>query len=236
VGLTYDPMVPHDLSHSPMLPADHRVQALVVDWGGVLTGPLTATIEKWAEADGIDLSVYFQVIEAWMGPALALEARMNPIHALERGEMLVPDFESRLAHEMFLRTGVEFAGQGFLQRMFDHFEHAQDMNGLVHRAHSLGVKTALLSNSWGNVYPRDGWDDMFDVVVISGEVGMRKPDADIFQHTVDLLEVPFHQCVFVDDMMVNVQSAVDLGMIGIHHTAYDDTAMELEAIFELPLA
>jgi putative hydrolase of the HAD superfamily len=236
VRLTYDPMVPHDSSHSPILPADHRVQALVVDWGGVLTGPLTATIEKWAEADGIDLTVYFQVVEAWMGPALALEARMNPIHALERGEMLVPDFESRLAHEMSVRTGVEFAGQGFLQRMFDHFEHAQDMNGLVHRAHSLGVKTALLSNSWGNVYPRDGWDDMFDVVVISGEVGMRKPDADIFQHTVDSLGVHFHQCVFVDDMMVNVQSAVDLGMIGIHHTAYDDTAMELEAIFELPLA
>jgi putative hydrolase of the HAD superfamily len=229
-------MVPDDLSATPMLSEDHRIQALVVDWGGVLTGPLTATIEKWADSDGVDLAAYFQVIEAWMGPALAWEARMNPIHALERGEMLVPDFESRLAREMSERTGVTFAGEGFLQRMFDHFEHAHDMNGLVHRAHSMGIKTALLSNSWGNVYPRDGWDDMFDVVVISGEVGMRKPDADIFRYTVDLLGVRFHQCVFVDDMVANVQAAVDLGMIGILHTQYDDTAMELEAIFELPLA
>jgi putative hydrolase of the HAD superfamily len=220
----------------PMLPADHRIRALVVDWGGVLTGPLATTIEQWAISDGIDLTVYFQVIEAWMGHEFALEARMNPIHALERGEMAVPDFESRLAHEMSRRTGVDFAGEGFLQRMFDHFEHAEDMNGLVHRAHAMGIRTALLSNSWGNVYPRGGWDDMFDAVVISGEVGMRKPDADIFHHTMELLDVPFHQSVFVDDLQANVQAAVELGMIGIHHTSYDDTAMELEAIFELPLA
>jgi putative hydrolase of the HAD superfamily len=228
--------VPHIEPDLPRLPADHRIQGLIVDWGGVLTGPLDTTIQRWAVADGIDLAIYVQVIDAWLGGEAALEARMNPIHALERGEMLVPDFEQRLAHEMSVRTGVAFPGDGFLARMFEHFEHAHDMNALVHRAHRMGVKTALLSNSWGNTYPRDGWDDMFDVVVISGEVGMRKPDAEIYEHTLTLLGLPAHQCVFVDDLRPNTQAAVDLGITAILHTSYDDTAMELEAIFGLPLA
>ena len=62
-------------------------------------------------------------------------------------------------------------------------EHAQDMSGLVRRARLAGVRTALLSNSWGDQYLRDGWQDMFDAVVISGEVGMRKPErADLRAH------------------------------------------------------
>lgn len=219
-----------------VLPADHPVKGLIVDWGGVLTGPLHPTIDAWAKSDGVDLDVYWQVIEAWNGGKYALEAQMNPIHSLERGEMDNPDFERRIAHEMSIRTGVDFPAEGFLQRMFDHFEHAHDMNALVHRAHRAGIKTALLSNSWGNEYPRDGWDDMFDVVVISGEVRMRKPDAEIYHLTLERMGLPANECVFVDDLTPNVEAAVNLGIIGVHHRTYDDTAMELEAIFGIPLS
>jgi HAD superfamily hydrolase (TIGR01509 family) len=120
--------------------------------------------------------------------------------------------------------------------MFDAIEHAPQMNALVLRARRMGIATALLSNSWGNDYPRDGWDDMFDVVVISGEVGMRKPDAEIFHHTLSALGVLPQHSVFVDDIKLNVNAAVGVGMVGVHHTDYDVTAVELDALFDLPLS
>jgi epoxide hydrolase-like predicted phosphatase len=107
---------------------------------------------------------------------------------------------------------------------------------LVRRAREQGIATALLSNSWGNDYPRDMWTDMFDVVVISGEVGMRKPEPRIYQLVCDRLGLQPQQCVFVDDMHYNVDAAVRLGWVGVHHRSYAETAAELEAIFGLPLA
>jgi len=92
-----------------------------------------------------------------------------------------------------------------------------------------------LSNSWGNAYPREGWDEMFDAIVISGEVGMRKPEPAIFAHALDLLGVEAAQTVFVDDLRVNVTAATELGFVGVHHVTYDQTASELEALFGVPL-
>jgi putative hydrolase of the HAD superfamily len=76
---------------------------------------------------------------------------------------------------------------------------------------------------------------MFDANVISGEVGMRKPEPEIFAHALDLLGVEAKQTVFVDDLRVNVTAAVELGFVGVHHVTYDETASELEALFGLPL-
>lgn len=211
-------------------------RALIVDWGGVLTGDLRVAVETWAELDGIDLEMYSSVMRDWLGEPVGQEALLNPVHALERGEMTLPDFESRLAEALSERAGRTFEPEGLLARMFEHFEHAHDMSGLVRRAHSMGLRTGLLSNSWGNDYPRDGWADMFDVVVISGEVGMRKPERRIYEHTIDLIGVPAAECVFVDDLPRNVAAAVDLGMIGIRHVTYGATAAELDAIFGVRLS
>jgi HAD superfamily hydrolase (TIGR01509 family) len=104
------------------------------------------------------------------------------------------------------------------------------MRGLVYRVKKLGYKTALLSNSWGNEYPREGWDEMFDVIVISGEVGMRKPERRIFQYTLDKLEIPGSNSVFVDDVKMNIDAGVEVGLIGIHHETYEKTRSELEIL------
>jgi putative hydrolase of the HAD superfamily len=218
------------------LPPDAELRGLVVDWGGVLTGDLRQAVASWAADDGVDLDAYVGVLRDWLGDPIGTEARLNPVHALERGEMAVPDFERRLAGELSRRSGRPYRAEGLLARMFARFEHAHDMSGLVRRAHLAGIRTALLSNSWGNDYPRDGWDEMFDVVVISGEVGMRKPEPEIFEHTVRLLELPTQACVFVDDLQHNVEAAVALGFVGVRHEAYDRTADELEALFGLSLA
>ncbi|MEI8057287.1 MAG: HAD family phosphatase [Actinomycetes bacterium] len=206
-------------------------RGLIVDWGGVLTGDTRSVVRAWAEQDGIDLDAYASVMRDWFGHSTEIDARANPIYALERGEIELPHYEDRLAAELTTRTGNVYVAEGLLQRMFEFFEHAPDMTGLVRRARGLGIRTALLSNSWGNDYPREGWDEMFDVIVISGEVGMRKPEPRIYDHTLDLLGLPAAECVFVDDLSDNVKAAVGVGMIGVRHVEYETTLAELETLF-----
>ena len=213
-----------------------ELRGLVVDWGGVLTGDLGTVVRSWAEGDGIDVDVYVAIMRDWFGEPVGAEARLNPIHALERGEMTVPDFERRLAAALTERTGRPLEPEGLLHRMFEKFEHAPDMSALVRRARESGLRTGLLSNSWGNDYPRDGWDEMFDVVVISGEVGMRKPEPRIFEHTLGLIGLEAAECVFVDDIRHNVDAAVAVGMVAVLHRSYDETRAELETLFGRDLA
>jgi HAD superfamily hydrolase (TIGR01509 family) len=210
-------------------------RALVVDWGGVLTEPLEPSLRAWAELDGIDLDTYRDVMASWLGDHQGDLATTNPIAALERGEIEVPHFEEQLAERLSTRSGHPVPAIGLLQRMFDQFAGEPAMAALVLRARRAGLLTGLLSNSWGNTYPREGWDEMFHTIVISGEVGMRKPDREIFEHTLDLLGVEAGEAVFVDDLPANVRAAVEFGLVGVHHTSYDETAAELEAIFGIPL-
>ena len=210
-------------------------RALVVDWGGVLTEPLEPSMRAWAEIDDVDFDTYLTVMRTWLGDHKGDLAASNPIAALERGEIEVPHFEAQLAERLSTRSGHPVRAEGLLQRMFDQFAGVPAMAALVLRARRAGLLTGLLSNSWGNVYPREGWDEMFHTIVISGEVGMRKPDREIFEHTVDLLGVSPGEAVFVDDLLANVHAAVEFGLVGVHHTSYDQTVAELEEIFGIPL-
>jgi epoxide hydrolase-like predicted phosphatase len=209
---------------------------LIVDWGGVLTSDINGSVRRWADRHAVDLGAYADIMRTWLGPEGQLEAMLNPIHALERGEIEVPHFEEVLAKELTKRTGAKVDASGLLQRMFDEFEHAHDMNALVRRARDIGIRTALLSNSWGDFYPRDLWDGMFDVVVISGEVGMRKPEPEIFHLTLDQMELRPADCVFVDDLPHNITAAAELGITGVRHVTYDATVVELQALFGVDLA
>jgi len=119
--------------------------------------------------------------------------------------------------------------------MFDGFEADVAMLEVLRRLHGLDVRTALVSNSWGFDYPRDAWEGLFDAVVISGEVGARKPDPEIYLLTARRLGLPPDACVFVDDLAVNVRGAAAVGMIGVHHTSPDSTIEELEILFDQSL-
>ncbi len=212
------------------------LRGLLIDWYGVLTEGLDLALSSWCEADGIDYASFREAMAEWFGEAGFLDATYNPVHALERGELEVPDFERRLADRLRRPDGSGPAADGLLERMFDRFGHAPDMAGLVLRARQTGLRTALVSNSWGDHYLRQGWDDMFDAVVISGEVGMRKPEERMFRYALDQVGLAASQCVFVDDHTTNVRVAAELGLVGVHHTDYATTRAELEALFGLSLA
>jgi putative hydrolase of the HAD superfamily len=215
--------------------SNRALRGLIVDWGGVLTTSLRPSIEAWADEDGIDYLHYEQVLREWLGDSYGDEAEHNPIIALERGEIEVPHFEQQLAQRLRTREGGVVNGAGMLERMFSRFQHDTDMAGVVRAAKHHGLRTALLSNSWGNSYPREGWDEMFDAIVISGEVGMRKPEQRVFRYTAGQLGLQPEDCVFVDDLEINVQAAVQAGLVGVHHQSYGDTVVALEELFDVRL-
>ena len=161
---------------------------LIVDYGGVLTSALQDTMTAWAEADDIEMDEFSSAMKEWLGDVVGRRGpQPNPVHALERGEIEVPHFEEQLAARLRTRDGRPVEAEGLLDRMFAGFETQPVMFEALRRARAAGIKTALLSNSWGKDYPREGWDELFDAVVISGEVGMRKPEPGIFLKAAEAL-------------------------------------------------
>ena len=216
-------------------PGGRAPRGLIVDWGGVLTSSIERSMLAWADADDVDLAEFREAMAQWLGPSAGEQARWNPVAALERGELAVPHFEQQLAARLRTRSGLAVSPDGLIARMFNRFEHAPDMANVVRKVRRAGFKTALLSNSWGNDYPRDGWDELFDAVVISGEVGMRKPEERIYAYAVAQLGLDPVDVVFVDDLPVNVRGAVDAGLIAVRHESFEQTVAELEALFDLAL-
>ncbi len=208
-----------------------EIRGVITDWGGVLTTPILTTVQAWIQADGIDWNSYRTVMRAWVSAAYAPDAGRNPIHALERGECSGAEFEQVLAAQLFRLDGGAVAAEGLLQRMFAASARVPAMYEMIRALRGVGLRTALLSNSWGcDEYPRADFPDLFDTVVISGECGMRKPEEEIFRHTVEILGLEPGQCVFIDDMEANVAAAVACGMTGVHHI---ETAQTVAALKDL---
>ena len=204
------------------------MQGLIVDWGGVLTMPIHTAIASWLKVTGVDRDHYGAVVNRWVAPP---DGEVSPVHRLERGEIAVEEFEQMLSAAL-AREGSAVEAEGLIGQMFADLAIYEDsMTSLVTRAHAAGVRTALLSNSWGNEYDRSDWHEMFDTVVISGEVGMRKPERQIFELAVDRIGLPASECVFVDDVPHNIDAALEAGLVGIVHRSFEETAGELEALF-----
>jgi putative hydrolase of the HAD superfamily len=208
-------------------------RALVVDYGGVLTTPLDDAMRAWCDGDGIDHQHFRDLMTTWLRDHAATG---NPAHRLERGELTGAEFERMLAAELRTADGRPLTPDGMLARMFAGFRPEPAMVDVVRRVRAAGHPTALLSNSWGLDYDRADWDRLFDVTVISGEVGLRKPDPEIYTLTADRLGVPPAACVFVDDLGPNVRAAERAGMIGIRHVSAAQTIAALETHLRLDLA
>ena len=119
------------------------------------------------------------------------------------------------------------APEDLLSGLFAQMRPEPAMFDLVQDLKNAGVRVALLTNSWGNTYPRERIDAVFDLVVISGEVGMRKPNPDIFGHMLGLLKLRPERVVLVDDAESNTDGAARLGMHAILHTDHNNTRKKL---------
>ena len=201
--------------------AEPVARGLLFDWGGVLTTNLFAGFAAFCQEEGIDPGL---LREKFLGDPEAQEM----LFAFETGEMEEPEFERRLA--ALLGLAPERA-EGFNDRIFDRIGEDRPMIEALRNARVHGLRTGLLSNSWGtHRYPRHLFGELFDAVVISGEEGMRKPDAPIYELAIGRMELPAHEIVFVDDLDRNLEPARELGLLTIHHRDTDETLAELERL------
>jgi epoxide hydrolase-like predicted phosphatase len=205
------------------------VRGVILDWGGVLTSPIADSVNAWLEHDQIDRESYAAVMRPWLRQAYGSDAAESPVHALERGEVPDAEFEQILAGLLVKVGGGPVQADGLLRRMWAASMLDSDMLDLVRGLRRDGLRTCLLSNSWGAMYgyPRHLFGELFDQVVISGEVGMRKPEERIFALATERIGLAAHECVFVDDTEGNIRTARALGFAAVHHRDAALTRAEL---------
>jgi putative hydrolase of the HAD superfamily len=208
-----------------------RFEALIVDFGGVLTTPLQDSMIAFSESIGIEVQDLARVaLRAYAGSEDTL------VTSFETGRISEREFSLEFAQRLAQETGVEVDPERLVQRIFGGLRLEEGMLDAVGRARANGYKTALLSNSWGlDLYPTERFNQLFDLTVISGEVGMRKPEPEIFEFTLKELGVEASACVFVDDHPGHLKAALELGITTVLHREPAQTIAELEGLLEVPL-
>jgi putative hydrolase of the HAD superfamily len=198
--------------------------ALLIDWGGVLTTNLFASFHAYCLQAEIDPKTL-------LGRFRTDAAARELLIALETGELDESAFEHRFA------ALLEVEPSGLIDGLFAGVQPDEAMVRAVRRAREAGVRTALVSNSWGvHRYPRELFSELFDGIVISGEEGMRKPTRRMYELGAERAGVPAQLCVFVDDLPFNLTPAQELGMATVHHTSAQTTIPELERLLGLALS
>ena len=201
-------------------------RGLLLDWGGVLTSDVFAGFQIFCEDEGLDP---LRVRDLFAADPDGRQALVE----LETGVITEPEFELRLA--ALLELSPERT-PGLVDRIFGAIVAEEEIFEAIRIARASGIRTGLLSNSWGiERYPHDQLPELFDAVVISGQEGVRKPDEAIYQIAIERLALPAEEIVFVDDLPGNLKPARALGMITVHHTSAPQTLDELEQHFAMPL-
>jgi putative hydrolase of the HAD superfamily len=200
------------------------VKGLLVDFGGVLTTNVFDSFREFCEREGLDPETVKRLFRE--DPRALGELRK-----LEKGEVTEEEFAERFGPIV----GVEET-DGLVDRLFAGMQPDEAMIEAVRRARSGGVRTGLISNSWGHGrYDRSTFPELFDGVVISGEVGLHKPEPEIFELGAEKVGLEPGDCVFVDDLRENCAGAEAVGMTAVLHRGADSTLPELERLLDVPL-
>jgi putative hydrolase of the HAD superfamily len=192
-------------------------KALLADFGGVLTTDIWSSFAAFCEQRGLDADAARRLFKE-NPDALAV------LRGLETGEVEPGDFENRFAE--MLGTGPE----GLVEGLFAGLQPNEPMVNAVERAQEVGVPTGLISNSWVMDHYTEEIRDLFDVVVISAEVGLHKPQPEIYRLAAEQLGMKPEDCVFVDDLRENCAGAEAVGMTAVLHRDTAETIAQLEEL------
>jgi putative hydrolase of the HAD superfamily len=205
-----------------------RIEALVSDFGGVLTTPL---VESFAALQG-DSGVTLEAVGMAMARVAQRDGR-NPLYELETGRMTERDFLASLGRVLSEDLGREVELHGFGERYFANLHPNEELIAYLRTLRDHGLRLALLTNNvreweplWRAKLPVD---ELFELVIDSAFVGMRKPDPDIYTLTLERLALPAPACLFLDDIDVNVKAARDLGMSAVHFRNTDQAIADIDA-------
>lgn len=203
--------------------------ALLIDYGGVLTASVVEAFSAACDSIGVDSQGFLN--EAFA----ASHAKDSPFALLELGHISGEEFSERLTPVLRRHATGPVHGHQFLAAIQDvTWDVDSAMTAAVDSFIVAGVPTVLVSNSWGKseTYP---WHELpaFTAAVVSSEVGLRKPDPDIYLLAAERVGVDPARCVFVDDLEVNLAAARELGMTAVLHTAPETTIAELTRLFAM---
>ncbi|HEX4717369.1 MAG TPA: HAD family phosphatase [Thermoleophilaceae bacterium] len=200
------------------------MKGLLIDFGGVLTTNVFDSFKAFCRAEGLPEDSVKNMFRE-RGEGLALLRR------LEKGELTAEQFASEFAPLL----GV--SPDNLVERLFGGVGPDEAMVAAVRRARGAGIKTGLVSNSWGEglAYDPALLQELFDAVVISGEVGLHKPQPEIFRLAAERIGVAPEVCVFVDDLRENCAGAEAVGMKAILHRGSAGTLPQLEKLLGVPV-
>jgi epoxide hydrolase-like predicted phosphatase len=199
------------------------LRGLLVDFGGVLTTSPFESFKAFCEAEGLEPETIARRFREDRG---ARELLIG----LETGTLPEEEFETRFAAVLRVEP------PGLIDRLFAGSFPEEPMLDAVLKARRAGIRTGLISNSWGTRrYDRPQLAELFDGVVISGEVGIRKPAREIYELGAERVGLVPEQCVFVDDLPFNLGPAEELGMATVHHVTAEQTIAELEELLGVAL-
>jgi epoxide hydrolase-like predicted phosphatase len=200
------------------------MKGLLIDWGGVLTSNVFDSFRDFCVAEGLEPDAVKRLFREEprareLVRGLETEALSEDEFGERFGELLELDDRSRL-----------------IERMFGGVRADERMLAAVRRARAAGVRTGMISNSMGGAsYDRSLFPDLFDGVVISGEVGLHKPQPEIYLLGAERTGVAPAECVFVDDLRENCEGAEAVGMTVVLHRGADTTVPELERLLGVEL-
>jgi putative hydrolase of the HAD superfamily len=208
-----------------------RIEAVVCDFGGVLTTPLFEAFAKIQEEFGIEAGD--------LRDAMVLVAERkgeNPLFGLERGEVSEDVFLAELGGALEEVLGREAQVHRFRFALFEGLDPNPPMIELMRELRAGGQRMAMLTNNvreweplWRSMLPVD---EIFEEVIDSAFVGCRKPEPRIYEITVERIGVPFERCLFVDDIAVNCEAAEALGMTAVQFKSNDQAIPEIRATLE----
>jgi len=211
------------------------IEAVISDFGGVLTTPLLDSFTAFRDSSGISLEQLGVAIAA-----VGSRQGANPLFELETGRLTEARFLELLGAELTEQLGREVELHGFGERYFEHL-HPNDrviqyMRGLRERGYKLAICTNNVrewEQRWRAKLPVA---EIFDVVVDSAFVGTRKPERRIYELTLERLGVSAGAALLIDDIEVNCEAARELGMTAVWFRDTDQAIAEIEAALTEPEA
>ncbi len=205
-----------------------RVEAVISDFGGVLTSPLLGAFTAFADSSGVSLQQ--------LGQAMAVVGArrgVNPLFDLETGRLSEPEFLGSLAAQLTEQLGRAVELDGFAERYFAGLEPNEALIGYLRELRRRGYRLAICTNNvrewsqrWRSMLPVQ---EIFAVVVESALVGSRKPERRIYDLTLERLGVAAESALLIDDVEVNCQAARAIGMTAVWFRSTEQAIAETEA-------
>jgi putative hydrolase of the HAD superfamily len=204
------------------------IEAVISDFGGVLTSPMLASFEAFQESSGVSLEALGEAMAH-----LAAVQGVNPLFELETGRLTEAEFLSALGERLSDRLGRPVAMGDFGERYFAHLTPNATMIEYMRTLRERGYRLAICTNNvreweqrWRAMLPVD---EIFDVVVDSAFVGARKPEPRIYELTLERLGVSADAAVLIDDIELNCKAARELGMGAVWFRDTEQAMTDTEA-------